>query len=105
MTTYVPSPQTEQHNTYALTTASAAAGCALGILFGRGMGRGAANIAALTLLAAGAVLAGPAAADLITRLANRPESERGSKRRLEGIRNSSVPDGTDIYTLEDGLTV
>jgi hypothetical protein len=26
-------------NTYALTTASAAAGCALGILFGRGMSR------------------------------------------------------------------
>ena len=105
MTTYVPSPQNEPQNVYALTTASAAAGCALGILFGRGMGRAAANIAAVTLLAAGAVLAGPAAVDLVSRLANRPESERGSKKRLEGIRDSSVPDGADIYTLEEGVPV
>jgi hypothetical protein len=91
-------------NTYALTTASAAAGCALGILFGRGMSRTSSNIAALSLLATGALLAAPSITEMISRVANRPASARGSRKRLEGIRNGSVPaEGADIYSVEEGV--
>jgi hypothetical protein len=87
-----------------LTTASAAAGCALGILFGRGMSRTSANIAALSLLATGALLAAPSLTEIVTRVANRPASARGSRKRLEGIRNGSVPaEGAEIYSVEEGL--
>ncbi|MCE9520442.1 MAG: hypothetical protein K8R87_12925 [Verrucomicrobia bacterium] len=103
MTTYTPSPQNEELSIYTLTTAAAAAGCALGILFGRGMGRKAANISSLSLLAAGALIAAPAIADVIKRAANRPGTERGSQRRLDGIRDGSRPDGADIYALDDGV--
>lgn len=72
--------------------APAAIGCALGLLFGRGLSRGSANLAALALLATGAALAGPSVVDLIGAAANRPGSERGSRRRLEGIRDGAVPD-------------
>lgn len=93
----------EPLNTFALTSATAAAGGALGILFGRNMERRPANAAALTLLAAGAILAAPAFAAMVTRVANRPASRRGSMKRLEGIRNGSVPsEGADIYSLEEG---
>lgn len=92
----------EPLNTFALTTATAAAGGALGILFGRNMERRAANVTALALLGAGAVLAAPAFAAMVTRVANRPASRRGSLKRLEGIRNGSVPvEGADIYSIDD----
>jgi hypothetical protein len=81
------------YETYANVIAPAAAGCALGILFGRGMRRGSSNVIALTLLAASAVVAAPVITDFIQRTANRPSTERGSRRRLEGIRNAGVPDG------------
>lgn len=103
MTTYTPSPQHEELSVYSMTTASAAAGCALGLLFGRGMSRKSSNISALTLLAAGALIAGPALADMIKRAANRPGTERGSQRRLEGIRDGSLPEGAEIYALEEGV--
>ena len=45
------------YENYANVIAPAAAGCALGILFGRGMRRGSSNVIALTLLAASAVVA------------------------------------------------
>jgi len=77
---------------YAATIAPAAVGCALGLLFGRGMERRSANIAALTLLAAGLVVAGPAVADIIQRAANRPSTRRGSQKRLAGIRDGALPD-------------
>ena len=44
------------YETYASLIAPAAAGCALGILFGRGMRRGSSNVIALTLLAASAAI-------------------------------------------------
>jgi hypothetical protein len=81
-----------RYETYASMIAPAAAGCALGILFGRGMSRGAANVVALSLLAGSAVVAAPLITDLVQRTANRPSSERGSRKRLEGIRNSGLPD-------------
>jgi multisubunit Na+/H+ antiporter MnhG subunit len=103
MTTYTPSPQHEELSVYAMATASAAAGCALGLLFGRGMGRKPANISALTLLAAGALIAAPAIADVIRRAANRPGTERGSQRRLDGIRDGARPEGAEIFALDDGV--
>lgn len=80
------------YDAYASLIAPAAAGCALGILFGRGMRRGSSNVIALTLLAASAVVAAPVITDLIQRTAYRPSSERGSRRRLEGIRSGGMPD-------------
>jgi len=78
-----------RYETYANIIAPAAAGCALGILFGRGMSRSSSNIISLTLLAASAIVAAPVIGDLVQRTANRPSSNRGSRKRLEGIRNSS----------------
>lgn len=78
-----------RYETYASVIAPAAAGCALGILFGRGMSRSSSNIIALTMLAASAVVAAPVISDLVQRTANRPSSDRGSRRRLEGIRNNA----------------
>jgi multisubunit Na+/H+ antiporter MnhG subunit len=103
MINYSPSPQHEELSVYALATSAAAAGCALGLLFGRGMGRKSANISALTLLAAGALVAAPAIADVIRRAANRPGTERGSQRRLDGIRDGSLPEGAEIYALDDNV--
>ncbi len=81
------------YESYASLIAPAAAGCALGILFGRGMSRGSSNVVALSLLAAGAAIAAPVITGLVQRTANRPSTERGSRRRLEGIRNHGLPDG------------
>lgn len=81
-----------RYETYASMIAPAAAGCALGILFGRGMSRGTSNIVSLSLLAASAVIAAPLIGDVVSRTANRPSSSRGSRRRLEGIRNGGVPE-------------
>jgi hypothetical protein len=96
-TTSVPS-----YESYASLIAPAAAGCALGILFGRGMRRGSSNVIALTLLAASAVVAAPVITELVQRTANRPGSERGSRRRLEGIRSHGMPDpeSSEFYALE-----
>lgn len=85
-------PSAPGYEAYASIIAPAAAGCALGILFGRGMRRGSSNVIALALLAAGAAVAAPVITDLVQRTANRPGSERGSRRRLEGIRSQGMPD-------------
>jgi hypothetical protein len=86
-------PSAPNYESYASLIAPAAAGCALGILFGRGMRRGSSNVIALTLLAASAAIAAPVITELVQRTANRPGSERGSRRRLEGIRSHGMPDG------------
>ena len=92
----------EDLNPYAITAASAAASCALGILFGRGMGRRSSNITSLALLASSALIAAPVVAGVISRIANRPASARGSRKRLESIRNGSYPvEGAEIYSLDD----
>ena len=96
-----PSPF-KSYEAYANLIAPAAAGCALGILFGRGMRRSSSNVIALTLLAASAVVAAPVVTDLVEKTAYRPSSERGSRRRLEGIRNGAVPDPEveDIFAVD-----
>ncbi|MDZ4401255.1 hypothetical protein [Prosthecobacter sp.] len=90
------------YESYASLIAPAAAGCALGILFGRGMRRGSSNVIALALLAAGAAVAAPVITDLVQRTANRPSSERGSRRRLEGIRSHGMPDpeASEFYAVD-----
>lgn len=90
---------------YAATIAPAAFGCALGLLFGRGMERRSSNIAALVLLATGAVMAGPAIVDLVQAVANRPASARGSRKRLAGIRDGGLPDKDveDFFNDDIGL--
>lgn len=91
-----------RYETYASIIAPATAGCALGLLFGRGMGRKGSNIAALALLAAGAAIAAPVIADLIQKAAYRPGSRRGSRKRLEGIRDSALPhDEVDEFFAQD----
>ena len=80
-----------RYETYANVIAPVALGGALGILFGRGMRRGAANITAFSLLTVAAAVAAPVITDIVRRTANRPSTSRGSRRRLEGIRNSAVP--------------
>lgn len=91
-----------RYETYASLIAPAAAGCALGILFGRGMRRGPSNVTALALLAAAGAVAAPMIADLIQRAAYRPSSARGSQRRLESIRNGGVPatEMADFFTAD-----
>ncbi len=81
-----------RYESYANIIAPAAAGCALGILFGRGMSRSSSNIIALTLLAASAAVAAPVITGLVERTANSPRTDRGSRRRLEGIRSQSPED-------------
>lgn len=90
------------YSQYANVIAPAAIGCALGLLFGRGMERRSANIASLALLATGAVVAGPVIVDLIQAAANRPGSARGSRKRLEGIRDAGLPDkDVEGFFLDD----
>jgi len=55
------------------------------------------------LLAAGAVIAGPTLGGLINRAVKHPSTQRGSQKRLEGIRNGSVPEGEEIYHLDQPL--
>lgn len=93
----------EELNPYAVTAASAAATCALGILFGRGMEKRSSNVTALALLATSALIAAPVVANVVSRIANGPASERGSRKRLESIRNSSVPVEGEIYTIDDEI--
>jgi hypothetical protein len=83
---------TNRYEKYAASIAPAAAGCALGILFGRGMSRNSSNIISLTLLAASAVVAAPLITDLVERTTNNPRTERGSRKRLEGLRNNTSED-------------
>jgi hypothetical protein len=95
-----------RYETYATVIAPAAAGVALGILFGRDMERKTSNVVALTLLSAAAVVAAPVITDLVQRAANRPSSARGSRRRLQGIRNGGLPstEAEEFYSLSEDIS-
>ena len=94
-----------RYEAYASVIAPAAAGIALGMLFGRDMERKTSNVIALTLLSAAAVVAAPVLTDLIQRAANRPSTARGSRLRLQGIRNGALPDPEteEFFVLDDDL--
>ncbi len=101
----MPAPQNLPElpsNPYATLLAPALVGGAIGLLFGRGMERRSSNIAALALLATGAVISAPLVTDVVQALRNRPGSERGSRRRLEGIRDGALPDkDVEGFFLDD----
>ena len=67
------------------------------------MSRKSANTLALTLLATAAAVAAPVVTDLVQRAANRPGTERGSRRRLQSIRDGGVPPemAEEFFMLED----
>jgi hypothetical protein len=94
-----------RYESYATVIAPAAAGVALGMLFGRDMERKTSNVVALTLLSAAAVVAAPVLTDLVQRAANRPGSARGSRRRLQGIRNGALPtpEAEEFYSLDEEI--
>ena len=99
------SSASSRYENYASVIAPAAAGVALGMLFGRDMERRTSNVIALTLLSAAAVVAAPVVTDLIQRAANRPGSERGSRRRLQGIRNGALPspETSEFFAMDEHL--
>jgi hypothetical protein len=92
-----------RYETYATAIAPAAAGVALGMLFGRDMERKTSNVIAFTLLSAAVMVAAPVVTDLVQRAAYRPGSRRGSRRRLQGIRNGAMPahDADDFSMIEE----
>jgi hypothetical protein len=77
-----------------LTMASPALlGGAAGLLLGELMHRGARRGVAIGLLALGVASLLPAVADEVVRRINAPDTERGSRRRLRGIRNAGLTTG------------
>ena len=98
-------PASRRYETYANIIAPTAAGVALGILFGRDMERKTSNVIALTLLGAAAVVAAPVITDVIQRAANRPSTARGSRKRLQGIRNGALPapEADEFYTMDEDV--
>ena len=75
------------------------------MLFGRDMERKTSNVIALTLLSAAAVVAAPVLTDVIQRAANRPSTARGSRLRLQGIRNGALPgpESDEFFALDEDL--
>ncbi len=69
-----------------LAVSRAAIGLALGLLLAGKFRPGARQATAITLLSAGLLANLPSVADAIERFVNRPESDRGSQRRLRSIR-------------------
>ena len=66
-----------------------AVGCGVGLLLAGKLGRTAQRTAALALFSVGVISTVPLVVDLFSKHHNRPESERGMRRRLESIRDDS----------------
>jgi uncharacterized membrane protein YfcA len=73
--------------------APALLGGAAGLLLGEIMHRNARRGVAFALLAAGVACLTPAVTDTIVRRLNGPDTERGSRRRLRGIRDAGLATG------------
>lgn len=87
-----------------LMAAPAMLGGAAGLLLGEIMHRNARRGVAIGLMAAGIASLAPAVAEGIVRRINGPGTERGSRRRLRGIRDAGLATGGYGYvdeTLED----
>ena len=83
----------------ALTVAPAAVGCAVGLLLAdRIKGKARSNLAS-TLLTIGAAATLPLAIDYVTKTIDSPSRARGSRKRLQSIRNS----GVDAVDYEEGI--
>jgi hypothetical protein len=81
-----------------VTVTQTAVGCGIGLLLAGRLSRSAQRNTAMALLSVGAVSVAPLVIDLISRRRNRPESERGMRRRLESIRHDSgISEDAEIF--------
>jgi len=75
-----------------------AVGCGIGLLLAGKLRRAARKNTALAMLGVGAATLLPVAISIFAKQINRPESERGMRRRLESIRqDAGMPEDADIY--------
>jgi hypothetical protein len=80
-----------------LAVTQTAVGCGLGLLIAGKLGRPAQKTTAATMISVGALLALPVVVMAVMRTVNRPNSERGMRRRLDSIRrDSGFPDEVEI---------
>ena len=80
-----------------LAITQTAVGCGIGLLIAGKLGRPAQKTTAATMISSGALLALPVVVAAVMRSFNRPESERGMRRRLDSIRrDSGFPDEAEI---------
>lgn len=87
----------------ALTVAPAAVGCAVGLLLAEKLSSRGRQSAAVTLFGIGVVATLPLAIDYVTKSLNSPTGQRGSRRRLEKIREGAPDEeiiGGEDYFLE-----
>ena len=81
-----------------LTLTRAAVGLGIGILMADKLTRPVRNAAAIALVSVGALAAVPLVVRAAMERMNRPESERGSRNRLQSIRgDSGYRSETDLY--------
>jgi hypothetical protein len=71
-----------------MAAANGAIGCGVGLLLAGKLGRPAQRVTAAALLAVGAVATVPFFYEVLAKQINRPESERGVRRRLDSIRGN-----------------
>ena len=80
-----------------LTVTQTAVGCGIGLLVAGKLGRPAQKTTGATMISVGALLALPVLVAAVIRAINRPNSERGMRRRLATIRHDSgLPDEAEI---------
>lgn len=81
-----------------LSITQTAVGCGIGLLIAGKLGRPAQKTTGTTMISIGALLAVPVVTLAIIRAINRPNSERGMRRRLATIRQDSglLPDEAEI---------
>lgn len=85
-------------NTGLLAVTQTAVGCGVGLLIAGKLRRPTQKVTAASLISIGVLLAIPGLVGIILRVWNRPESDRGAKRRLDTIRgDSGFPDEAEVY--------
>lgn len=88
--------QTIQSSLLAVT--QTAVGCGIGLLIAGKLQRPTQKTTAATLFSVGLLLTTPVVVGLIVHAVNRPDTERGSRRRLDSIRHDSgLTEESDIY--------
>jgi hypothetical protein len=81
-----------------VAAAQAALGCGIGLLVASKLPRPARQVAALAMLSVGVLSAVPLLVEIVARQWNRPESERGMRKRLETIReDSGFTDDAEVF--------
>jgi hypothetical protein len=81
-----------------LAITQTAVGCGIGLLIAGKLGRPAQKTTAATMISVGALLALPVVVIAVIRAMNRPNSERGMRKRLDSIRgDSGYPDEAEIF--------